>query len=115
MKNHHTLLRASVPLLGWVLLAPLAMAQQSSTTGAFRKDNSAPQIYSQEGLVNNFAQMLPLGATFSPLLTAWDAEDGDLTARISQKSTVNTQVPGSYVAQYQVKDDGLPAEDGFKG
>ena len=25
MKNHHTLLRASVPLLGWVLLAPLAI------------------------------------------------------------------------------------------
>ena len=59
MKNQHPLLRAGAPLLGCALLAPLAMAQQSSTTGAFRKDNSAPQIYSQEGLVNHFAQQLP--------------------------------------------------------
>lgn len=115
MKNQHTLLRVGAPLLGCALLTPLAMAQQSSTTGEFRKDNSSPQIYSQEGLVNNFAQKLPLGATFAPLLTAWDAEDGDLTAGISQKSGVNTQVPGNYVAQYQVKDKGLPAVDGFKG
>ncbi|MNG92391.1 hypothetical protein D3C79_513240 [compost metagenome] len=115
MKHHNHSLRTSVPLLGWALLAPLAMAQQSTTTGEFRKDNSAAQIYSQEGLVNNFAQKLPLGATFAPLLTAWDAEDGDLTASISQKSGVNTQVPGNYVAQYQVRDAGLPNEDGFVG
>ncbi|MGS3175358.1 hypothetical protein [Aeromonas sanarellii] len=115
MKNQHPLLRAGAPLLGCALLAPFAMAQQSSTTGAFRKDNSAPQIYSQEGLVNHFAQQLPLGATFAPRLIARDAENGDLSARISQKSGVNTQVPGNYVVQYQVKDDGLPAVDGFKG
>ncbi len=94
---------------------PQALAQQSSTTGEFRKDNSEPRIYSQEGMVNNFAQQLPLGATFAPLLTAWDVEDGDITARLTQVSGVNTQVPGSYVAQYQVKDDGLPDVDGFKG
>ncbi|MCY9835008.1 immunoglobulin-like domain-containing protein [Aeromonas media] len=113
MKNHHRPHRAAVPLLGWALLAPLAMAQQSTTTGEIRKDNSSPQIYSQEGMVNNFAQMLPLGATFAPRLTAWDAEDGDLRARITQKSGVNTQQPGNYVAQYQVKDDGLPKGDGL--
>jgi len=115
MTHYHTLLRAGAPLLGCALLVPLAMAQQSSTTGAFRKDNSAPQIQSQEGLVNQFPQMLPLGATFAPRLTAWDADNGDLTARISQKSGVNTQLPGNQVAQYQIKDDGLPAVDGFKG
>lgn len=115
MRHHNHRLRASAPLLGWALLAPLAMAQQSTTTGEFRKDNSVPQIYSQEGMVNNFAQKLPLGATFAPLLTAWDAEDGDLTTSISQKSGVNTQVPGNYVAQYQVRDAGLPHENGFVG
>ena len=66
MKNHHTLLRASVPLLGWVLLAPLAMAQQSSTTGAFRKDNSAPQIYSQGGWSTILPRCCHWGRPFPP-------------------------------------------------
>ncbi|MEG0008801.1 MAG: hypothetical protein RR721_12180 [Aeromonas sp.] len=117
MHHDSTQWMAKLSILGLAILniSPLAMAQQSSTTGEFRKDNSAPQIYSQEGLVNNFPQKLPLGATFAPLLSAWDAEDGDLSSRISQKSGVNTLQPGHYVAEYQVKDNGLPAVDGFKG
>lgn len=115
MKNQHTLLRVSVPLLGCALLSPLAMAQQSSTTGEFRKDQSYPKIYSQEGLVDKFAQKLPVGATFAPLLTAWDADDGDLTAKLVQVSGVNTQQPGEYVAKYQVTDSDLPDVDGFQG
>lgn len=90
-----------------------ASAQQSTTTGEFRKDNSVPKIYSQEWMVNNFAQKIPLGATFSPVLTAWDAEDGDITARISQLSGVNTGIAGEYLAKYQVWDDALPEVDGF--
>lgn len=94
-------------------LSPQVMAQESIRGGEFRKDNSAPQIYSQEGMVDKFAQWLPVGATFSPLLIARDVENGDLTARIVQTSGVDTGTPGQYVAQFKVTDDGLPMENGF--
>jgi chitodextrinase len=117
MHHDSTQWMAKLSILGLAILnvSPLAMAQQSSTTGEFRKDQSSPKVYSQEGLVDNFAQQLPVGATFAPLLTAWDADDGDLTARLVQLSGVNTQLPGQYVAKYQVTDNGLPTVDGFKG
>ena len=88
------------------------MAQQSSTTGAFRKDNSAPDSTARRA-----------GEPFRLAIALWGdrpaadrpgRREWDLSARISQKSRVNTQVPGNYVAQYQVKDDGLPAVDGFR-
>ena len=104
-----------VPLLGCALLAPLAMASsRAGTTGAFRKDNSAPQIYSQEGWSTISPSNCHWGDLSPRRLTPGMPRMGS-TTRISQKAGVNTQVPGSYVAQYQVKDDGLPAGDGFRG
>ena len=93
---------------------PQALAQQNSTTGEFRKDQTKPRLYSQEAWVDGFVLQLPLGATFAPQMTAWDENDGDLSSRIKQLSGVNTQQVGSYLAKYEVRDNGLPLEPGYK-
>ena len=92
-----------------------AMAQQNSITGEWRMDQAPPRIYNQQAWVNNFALQLPLGATFAPHMTAWDENDGDLSARIKQLGTVNTQQVGNYLAKYEVRDNGLPNGNGYVG
>ncbi|AHE50780.1 chitinase [Aeromonas hydrophila 4AK4] len=94
---------------------PQALAQQNSITGEWRKDQIKPRLYSQEARVDGFVLQLPLGATFAPQMTAWDENDGDLSGRIKQLSGVNTQQVGSYLAKYEVRDNGLPGGNGYLG
>ncbi len=94
---------------------PQALAQQNSLTGEWRKDQIKPRLYSQESWVDGFVLQLPLGATFAPRITAWDENDGDLSGRIKQLSGVNTQQVGSYLAKYEVRDNGLPEMGGYQG
>ncbi|MGY4106991.1 PKD domain-containing protein [Aeromonas encheleia] len=96
---------------GWV---PQALAQQNTITGEWRKDQTKPRLYSQAAWVDGFVLQLPLGATFAPHMTAWDENDGDLSGRIKQLSGVNTQQVGSYLAKYEVRDNGLPEMGGYQ-
>lgn len=93
---------------------PQALAQQNAITGEWRKDQAKPRIYSKESWVDGFVLQLPLGATFAPQMTAWDENDGDLSDRIKQLSGVNTQQVGSYLAKYEVRDNGLPEIGGYQ-
>lgn len=64
------------------------------------KANSAPVI---NGVRN---QEVTLNTPFNPLagISASDAEDGDLTSKISVSGNVNTSVAGTYELTYTVKD-----------
>lgn len=101
--------------LAMMAVGTSAMAQYNTVTGESRKDQKSPHLYSQEAWVDSFALQLPLGATFAPHMTAWDENDGDLSGRIKQVGSVNTQQVGSYLAKFEVSDNGLPALPGYKG
>ncbi|MGL4523141.1 MAG: immunoglobulin-like domain-containing protein, partial [Bacilli bacterium] len=62
--------------------------------------NTPPQIV---GVSNS---ELTVGDSFNPLagVTATDAQDGDLTAKIVVTGSVNTAVAGTYTLTYAVKD-----------
>jgi cytoskeletal protein RodZ len=65
--------------------------------------NNAPVI---TVLGDNPFNILVGGTYTDPGATAADAEDGDITSRITASSTVDTSVAGTYTVTYRVTDNG---------
>jgi hypothetical protein len=73
----------------------------SSSSGGGSHDTNKPKIT----LIGEKTVLLQLGQTYSdPGATAYDQEDGDLTALITKTSNVNYQKIGNYEIQYSVTD-----------
>ena len=115
MKKNKGYLAVQGRVLALLAVGTGAMAEYNTVTGEWRKDQTPPRLYNQQAWVNNFALQLPLGATFAPQMTAWDENDGDLSGRIKQVGSVNTQQVGSYLAKFEVSDNGLPKGVGYMG
>lgn len=75
-----------------------------SLTNSCPSGSPADMPPSISGLQNNEIFVLPNGSFDAPVLSAYDREDGDISANISVSGQVNTAIAGRYEMRYHVED-----------